>query len=62
MLFQAAIYFDSIDGVVYVSQDEGKTWDKANIPEGEAIQVIEHPIDNNYVRYFRIYCGKLTQV
>ncbi|EJC99110.1 signal sequence binding protein [Fomitiporia mediterranea MF3/22] len=44
----ASIYFDSIDGIVYVSQDEGKSWKEADIPKGEALQVIEHPSDNQY--------------
>ena len=46
---QASVYFDSTDGTVYVSQDEGKTWSQADIPAGQARQVIEHPFDNNYV-------------
>lgn len=47
---QNAIFFDSIDGMVYVSPDEGKTWDTADIPKGKAMMVIEHPFDNHYVR------------
>lgn len=35
---------------MYVSLDEGKSWNRANgIPEGETSMVIEHPIDNRYV-------------
>ncbi|THH04806.1 hypothetical protein EW145_g5251 [Phellinidium pouzarii] len=41
-----AIYFDSSVGVVHVSQDEGKSWEVADIPMGEAMMVIEHPINN----------------
>ncbi|KAJ7089709.1 vacuolar protein sorting/targeting protein 10 [Mycena belliarum] len=42
----AAIYHDSVEGNVYVSQDEGKTWNvAANIPKGVAAMVIEHPFD-----------------
>ena len=51
---KSAIFFDSIDGVVYVSQDEGKSWSTADIPKGEAMQVIEHPFDNQYVRHSTI--------
>ena len=35
---------------MYVSQDEGKTWNVADrIPKGEAAMVIEHPFDKRYV-------------
>ena len=35
---------------MYVSLDEGKTWNRANgIPEGETAMIFEHPIDNRYV-------------
>ncbi|KIK54103.1 hypothetical protein GYMLUDRAFT_232409 [Collybiopsis luxurians FD-317 M1] len=45
-----AIYHDVIEGIVYVSQDEGKSWNVADrIPKGEAAMVIEHPFDKNYV-------------
>lgn len=38
-------------GTVYVSQDEGKSWNKAEgIPSGKASMVIEHPFDNRFVR------------
>ncbi|KZT00997.1 Oligoxyloglucan reducing end-specific cellobiohydrolase [Laetiporus sulphureus 93-53] len=44
-----AIYHDAVNGDVFVSPDEGKTWNKANgIPEGQASMVIEHPFDNSY--------------
>ncbi|KAH9832479.1 Oligoxyloglucan reducing end-specific cellobiohydrolase [Rhodofomes roseus] len=44
-----AVYHDLIDGNVYVSQDEGKSWSRADgIPEGDASMVIEHPFDNSY--------------
>ncbi|KAI0351364.1 Oligoxyloglucan reducing end-specific cellobiohydrolase [Trametes cingulata] len=43
----AAIYHDVVKGIVYVSQDEGKTWSAADgVPEGRASMVIEHPFDN----------------
>ena len=45
------MYHDVIEGNVYVSQDEGKGWERAaDIPMGEASMVIEHPFDNSYVR------------
>ncbi|EPQ56214.1 Oligoxyloglucan reducing end-specific cellobiohydrolase [Gloeophyllum trabeum ATCC 11539] len=43
------IYHDVVEGNVYVSQDEGKTWNRAaDIPAGDASMVIEHPFDNRY--------------
>jgi len=39
-----------MEGNVYVSLDEGKSWNRANgIPEGETSMIFEHPIDNRYV-------------
>lgn len=39
-----------MEGNVHVSQDEGKTWNRAtDIPEGQASMVIEHPFDTRYV-------------
>jgi len=39
-----------MEGNVYVSLDEGKSWNRATgIPPGEASMVIEHPADNKYV-------------
>jgi len=39
-----------MEGNVYVSLDEGKSWNPANgIPAGETSMVIEHPADNRYV-------------
>ncbi|KXN90322.1 Vacuolar protein sorting/targeting protein 10 [Leucoagaricus sp. SymC.cos] len=44
---ESAIFHDSIEGIVHVSQDEGKTWQKAEgISEGKAVMVIEHPFNN----------------
>jgi hypothetical protein len=46
---QAVIYHDGMGGDVYVSQDEGKSWARAeDIPKGIAMMVIEHPFDNQY--------------
>ncbi|KAL6301716.1 hypothetical protein BKA93DRAFT_738184 [Sparassis latifolia] len=43
------IYHDIVEGNVYVSQDEGKSWRQAEgLPAGEATMVIEHPFDRNY--------------
>ncbi|KAG1874291.1 hypothetical protein F4604DRAFT_1763753 [Suillus subluteus] len=43
----SVIYHDAIFGEIYGSQDEGKTWKRANdIPPGEAAMFIEHPFDN----------------
>ncbi|THH18907.1 hypothetical protein EUX98_g8876 [Antrodiella citrinella] len=45
----SAIYHDAIEGNIYVSQNEGKSWDRAtDLPEGAALMVFEHPFDNNY--------------
>uniref|UniRef100_D8Q2A4 Vacuolar protein sorting/targeting protein 10 n=1 Tax=Schizophyllum commune (strain H4-8 / FGSC 9210) TaxID=578458 RepID=D8Q2A4_SCHCM len=41
-----AVFVDSVDGTVFVSSDEGKTWADAGI---EGVQtVVEHPFDRNY--------------
>jgi photosystem II stability/assembly factor-like uncharacterized protein len=38
---------------VYVSSNEGKSWNRAeDIPKGNALMVIEHPFDNRYVSAF----------
>ncbi|KAG2143753.1 uncharacterized protein EDB93DRAFT_1321681 [Suillus bovinus] len=43
----SVIYHDAIFGDIHVSQDEGKSWQRAdNIPPGEAAMFIEHPFDN----------------
>ncbi|KAJ7065213.1 vacuolar protein sorting/targeting protein 10 [Mycena amicta] len=45
----SAVYHDSVEGNVYVSDNEGKSWHRAeDIPKGEAVMVIEHPFDNSY--------------
>jgi photosystem II stability/assembly factor-like uncharacterized protein len=50
MFTQTAVYHDNIEGNVYVSQDEGKSWNRAtDIPERAAMMVIQHPFDNKYV-------------
>jgi photosystem II stability/assembly factor-like uncharacterized protein len=46
---QSVVYHDAFNGDVYVSQDEGKSWDLAtDVPAGEANMVFEHPFDNRY--------------
>lgn len=48
---QTAVYHDMRDGNVFITQDEGKIWDRAvGIPSGDAAMVIEHPFDSRYVR------------
>jgi len=48
------VYHDVAKGDVHVSQDEGKTWQRADIPSGQASIVISHPFDTKYVRSNRI--------
>lgn len=44
-----AVYHDMRDGNVFITQDEGKIWDRAvGIPSGDAAMVIEHPFDSRY--------------
>ncbi|KAF8634658.1 hypothetical protein AX15_000797 [Amanita polypyramis BW_CC] len=46
---QSVVYHDGTAGDVYVSQDEGKTWARAeDIPQGDAMMVVEHPFANQY--------------
>ena len=59
---QSVIYLDSGDGVVYVSQNEGKSWDAADIPKGEASMVVEHPFDNHYVRRSHFLSSYIAQL
>ncbi|KAF9236104.1 hypothetical protein BU15DRAFT_7027, partial [Melanogaster broomeanus] len=45
------VYHGGIDGDVYVSQDEGKSWSRAtDIPSGEleVMMLIKHSFDNRY--------------
>jgi hypothetical protein len=49
------------DGDVFVSQDEGKSWSKADgIPSGKAAMVIEHPFNNRVVGYFYLLLASNT--
>jgi len=45
------LYFDGVVGNVYISENEGKSWDPVQgVPREEAAQLIEHPFDNRVVR------------
>lgn len=47
---QTVIYHDVMDGSLYISLDEGKTFKLADgIPRGKVVMVFEHPTDNRYV-------------
>ena len=51
--FKVAIYHDSQHRNLYVSTDEGRSWNQADgIPDGVASMIIAHPFDNRYVNYF----------
>jgi hypothetical protein len=42
-----------MEGNVYVSSNEGKSWNRAeDIPKGDSMIVVEHPFDNRYVSAF----------
>ncbi|EJD41407.1 Oligoxyloglucan reducing end-specific cellobiohydrolase [Auricularia subglabra TFB-10046 SS5] len=43
---ETVLYHDMAEGVVWISQDEGKKWDPApGVPKGAALLAIEHPFD-----------------
>ncbi|KAG8221150.1 hypothetical protein J3R82DRAFT_2696 [Butyriboletus roseoflavus] len=45
----SVVYHDIVTGDLYVSQDEGKSWSRAeDIPGGIVSMVIPHPFDNRY--------------
>ncbi|KAG5643932.1 vacuolar protein sorting/targeting protein PEP1 [Asterophora parasitica] len=47
---ESAVFHDSVEGNVYVSLNEGKSWKLADdIPKGKAAMVVEHPFNNRYV-------------
>jgi len=53
---QTAIFHDSMEGNIYVSLDEGKSWKLAEgIPTGVASMFFEHPVDNRFVRHILFY-------
>ena len=44
------MYHDIISHDVYRSSDEGKTWNKIpDVPQGQALMVLDHPYDNKIV-------------
>ncbi|KAF8962397.1 vacuolar protein sorting/targeting protein 10 [Flammula alnicola] len=46
---ESAIFHDSMDGNLYVSLNEGKTWNLADgIPSGKVMMVFDHPVNNRY--------------
>lgn len=46
----SVLYHDVVEGNIWVSKDEGRTWNLADgIPEGKAGMLIEHPFDNRFV-------------
>jgi hypothetical protein len=48
---EIAVYHDSVERTAYISNNEGKTWERAkDLPKGEIVMVIAHPFDNHYVR------------
>lgn len=50
LVMQTVVYHDVVKGDVHISQDEGKTWDRADIPSGQASMVVPHPFDTRSVR------------
>ena len=44
------LYHDAVAGNVYISENEGKSWDVVkDVPKASAEQLVEHPFDNRYV-------------
>ncbi len=44
------MYHDIISHDVFRSSDEGKTWNKIpDVPQGQALMVLDHPYDNKIV-------------
>ncbi|TFK24535.1 vacuolar protein sorting/targeting protein 10 [Coprinopsis marcescibilis] len=49
----SVIYHDAMDGNLYVSSDEGKSWNLADgIPKNSISMVFEHPFDKRYAFAF----------
>ncbi|KAF9483067.1 vacuolar protein sorting/targeting protein 10 [Pholiota conissans] len=54
---ESVIYHDSLEGNIYVSLDEGRTFKLADgIPKGQVVMVFEHPSNNRYA--FALTDGK----
>lgn len=44
------LYHDAVAGNVYISENEGKSWDPVkDVPKAAADQLVEHPFNNRYV-------------
>ena len=56
LVMQTVVYHDVVRGDVHISQDEGKTWERADIPSGQASFVVPHPFDTRSVRNSRVHC------
>lgn len=47
---KVVLYHDPVDSNVFISDDEGENWKRVpNVPEGEAMMIIDHPTNNRYV-------------
>jgi hypothetical protein len=47
---QSVLYHDTAEGNVYLSEDEGRSWQLVDgIPREEAYLLMEHPFDNRIV-------------
>lgn len=47
---QSVLYHDAVAGNVYISENEGKSWDLVrDVPKAAADQLVEHPFNNRYV-------------
>lgn len=41
------LYHDSVQGTVWISEDEGRAWAKVDgVPSGQAMTLVQHPFDN----------------
>jgi hypothetical protein len=48
---QTLVYYDQVQGTVYISADEGASWAPArDLPGGQISTVIPHPFNNRIVR------------
>lgn len=56
LIMQTVVYHDVVKGDVYISQDEGSTWERADISSGQASIVVPHPFDTRSVRSSLIHC------
>lgn len=50
IIFQVVLYHDAMQGVVWRSEDEGKSWNFVDgVKKGSAWMLVEHPYDNRAV-------------